>query len=86
MNNQCVEGMVKINEFIIIVFCSTAVPNQDKLDPSRAKKQCSTKNGYRKSGTHVRVISQTLAHGNSNNETRQRNRKGKEGKNENGKK
>ena len=86
MNDQCVEGRVKINEIIIIMFSSTAPPNQDKLDPSRAKKQCSTKYGCRKSGTHVRVVSQTLAHGNSNNETRQRNRKRKAGKSEDGKK
>ena len=30
--------------------------------------------GYRKWGTHARVFSQTLAHGNSKNEIRQRNR------------
>ena len=31
----------KINKFIIIVFCSTAHPNQNQVDSSRAKKQCS---------------------------------------------
>ena len=34
--------MVKINEIIIVVFGSRVFPNQNKVDPSRAKKRCST--------------------------------------------
>ena len=38
------------------------------------REQASTiQNGYRKRGTHARVVSQTLPHGNSKNEIRQRN-------------
>ena len=36
----------------------------------RAKNEGTIKYGYRKLGTHARVFSQTLAHGNSKNEIR----------------
>ena len=36
----------------------------------RAKKEGTIQYGYRKWGTHARVFSQTLAHGNSKNEIR----------------
>ena len=38
------------------------------------KKECTIQYGYRTLGTHARVFSQTLWHGNSKNEIRQRNR------------
>ena len=40
-----------------------------------AKKEGTIQYGYRTWGTHARVFSQTLAHGNSKNEIRQRNRR-----------
>ena len=33
------------------------------------KRESTLQNGYRKCGTHARVFSQTLAHGNSKNDT-----------------
>ena len=40
-----------------------------------AKKEGTIQYGYRTWGTHARVSSQTLAHGNSKDEIRQRNRR-----------
>ena len=40
-----------------------------------AKKEGTIQNGYRTWGTHARVFSQILAHGNSKNEIRQRDRR-----------
>ena len=48
-----------------------ALPNQNKVNLRRAKKASSIQYAYRRSGTHARVFSQTLAHGNSMNERRQ---------------
>ena len=39
-----------------------------------AKNERTIQHGYGTWGTHARVFSQTLVHGNSNNEIRQRNR------------
>ena len=49
-------------------FSSIAVPNQNKVGPRRQKKARITQYGHRKWGTHARVFSQTLVHGNSKNE------------------
>ena len=51
-----------------------------------SKKASTIKYGYRKCGTHAQVLPQTLAHGNSKNEIRQRNRRWKEERGEYGKK
>ena len=40
-----------------------------------AKEEGTIQYGYRKWGTHARAFSQTLVHGNSKNEIRQRNRR-----------
>ena len=40
-----------------------------------AKEEGTIQYGYRKWGTHARMFSQTLAHGNSKNQIRQRNRR-----------
>ena len=55
---------------IIIVFSLIALPNQIKVHPKEAKKASSIHYGYRIRGTHARVFSQTLVHGNSKNEIR----------------
>ena len=52
------------------------VKNTIKKQNKKAQK-CTIQYGYRKCGTHARVLSQTLLHGNNKNEIRQRNHKKK---------
>ena len=42
-----------------------------KMQKNISLYSCTIQYGYRKLGTHARVFSQTLAHGNSKNEIRQ---------------
>ena len=65
---------------IYFIFSSIALAFQNKIVARREKKAQLIQDGDRKCGTHARVSSQTLAHGNSKNE------KVKENKNEAGKK
>ena len=60
----------------ITVFPNTSLVfrNQNKVDPSRAKKASSIQHCSRKCETHARVLSRTFAHGNSEIEIRLRNR------------
>ena len=55
---------------IIKVFSLIALPNQNKVDPSSAKKASSIQYSYRKLRTRARVFSLTPVHGNSKNEIR----------------
>ena len=66
-----------------MVFRLAALLNQNEVDPRRVKEASFILYGHLKSGTRARVFSQTLAHGNSNNEGRQRNRKREAEKSEN---
>ena len=75
-----------LQRIIIRVFSLIALNNENKVDPSRAKKASCIQYGYRKSGTHALVFSQTIAHGKSKNGRRQRNRRREAEKNDNGKK
>ena len=65
---------------IYFIFSSIELAFENKIVPRREKKAQLIQDRDRKCGTHARVSSQTLAHGNSKNE------KVKENKNEAGKK
>ena len=54
---------------IYFIFSSIELAFQNKIVPRREKKAQIIQEGERKCGTHARVSSQTLAHGNSKNET-----------------
>ena len=69
-----------ISIIIYFIFSSIELALQNKIVPRREKTAQLIQDGDRKCGTHARVSSQTLAHGNSQNETV------KEEKNEAGKK
>ena len=58
---------VHLESIIIIAFSLISLPNQNKVDP-RSVKASSIQYGYRRCGTHARVLIQTLARGNSKNE------------------
>ena len=53
---------------IIILFSSIALSKRNKVDPRGEKKALITQSGNRKWGTHARVFSQILVHGNSKNQ------------------
>ena len=63
--------MTAIISIIIIyfIFSSIELSLQNKIVPRREKTAQLIQDGDSKCGTHARVSSQTLAHGNSENET-----------------